>query len=46
MLRIWAYLSTLPRARQCAAAVLGGFVVLVSFWIAYYGQGVPMEWPQ
>lgn len=46
MLRVWSYLSTRPRTRQCASAVLGGLVVVIAFWIAAQGQGVPMEWPQ
>jgi hypothetical protein len=46
MLRIWAYLSTRPRARQCAVMVLGGIVGALSAWIAAQGTGVPMEWPQ
>lgn len=46
MLRIWPYLSTRPRALQCAVAVLGGLIVAFSFWIASRGTGVPMEWPQ
>jgi hypothetical protein len=46
MLRVWAYLSSRPRTRQCAVIV--GSILFGWFcaWIAGKGTGIPMEWPQ
>jgi hypothetical protein len=44
--RIWAHLSTRPRARQCAVIVCGALFGILCGWIGAQGTGVPMEWPQ
>ncbi len=45
--RIWAELSTRPRACQCAAAVCGMLVGLLAAWIGtQFPVVLPMEWPQ
>lgn len=46
MLRIWAEVSTRPRARQCAVIVCGLVFGVLCGWLGSLGQGIPMEWPQ